>query len=189
MNRPKHWGEWYWEGFDPRHPNAGADLAIVRKALNRAPGDVPELWRFYRVIVPDSVATQGYRSASLTAEHATLGLFGLHQQAQRRIMHDDDVLFGEALSVLRSSGKYSDEAIDRRVNAAATATSQGELIMHLRGLVTQLRSLSPAQPLNYTKLVEEIYDWNHADGQQRVRRRWGAQYYNWARRDSATSNT
>jgi CRISPR system Cascade subunit CasB len=106
-------------------------------------------------------------------------------------MHNADLPFGEALLTLRTSGKYSEEAIDRRVNATATATSQGELIMHLRGLVTRLRSLRPSQPLNYSQLVEDIYDWNTADGQQRVRRRWGAQYYGWARRDrdSATSDT
>jgi CRISPR system Cascade subunit CasB len=185
MSRPPHWGNWYWEEFDPNRNSSSADLATLRKAVNRDPGSVPELWRFYRVIVPESVAASGTNSPRLAAEHATLGLFGLHQQSQRKTMHSANAWFGDALHKLRLSDKYSGEAVDRRVNAAATATSPGELVMHLRGLITQLRAVS--EPLDYSQLIEDIYDWNHDERRQRVRRRWGAQYYRWADQDRTTS--
>jgi CRISPR system Cascade subunit CasB len=182
-----HRGRWFWESFAPEDRWAPAALADLRKAVTQEAGAVPELWRYYRVIVPDSEAHSFRPSAKLTAEHVALGLFGVHQQSQRdRIMHNSEVELGKALSNLRASGRYSPEALDRRVNAAATSTSTRELVLHLRGLVTQLRA--EHQPLNYNRLVEDIYQWDYPDQRKRVRRRWGADYLGWANKNGAPAH-
>jgi len=145
-------GFWYWHEFDPaERKDAGADLAKLRRGLGREAGSVPDLWRFYRVIVPEQVATAGsWRTPALDAEHAALTLFALHQQGRDVSMHKDGEHLGSALLKLRRSDQFKSnpEALDARVGAAATATSVAELVFHLRSLITccaasNLRSTTP----------------------------------------------
>lgn len=172
-------GPWFWAAFDPKDQSAGADTATLRKGLGREAGSVPELWRFHKVLVPDQVAAVGRITSDLTAEHAALTLFALHQQSQSTSMHKDGEHIGAALLKLRSSDQFkgNPDALDRRVGAAATATSVQELVFHLRGLVTLLRGQQ--LPLDYSQLAQDIADWGTPFGQARARRRWGANYFAW----------
>jgi CRISPR system Cascade subunit CasB len=90
-------------------------------------------------------------------------------------MHRRGVGVGRALAALRANEKFSDEAIDRRVAAAATATSLTELGFHLRSLVTQLKGID--QPVDYTQLMDDLVRWQDAGRRARVRRRWGSDYF------------
>ncbi|ONI91969.1 type I-E CRISPR-associated protein Cse2/CasB [Actinosynnema sp. ALI-1.44] len=178
--------DWFWQRFDPKDKRASGALPNLRKAINREAGTVPELWPYYRVILSDREASSAFPSPKLVAEHSALGLFGVHQQSQGdRRMHVADMSMSVALRTLRASGRYSADALDRRVNAAATATSTGELVQHLRGLITQLRTEHLA--FDYTQLVNDIYDWDSSERRKRVRRRWGADYFGWA--DPASSDS
>ena len=181
MARLETRGPWYWATFDPKARSAGADTAALRKGLGREPGSVPELWRFYKVAVPEEVAATGRITSELAAEHAALTLFALHQQSQAASMHQDGEHIGSALLKLRGSDQFSANpgALDQRVGAAATATSVTELVFHLRGLITLLRGKQ--LPLDYTQLTHDIADWRWPEHQARVRRRWGASYFAWNR--------
>jgi len=174
-------GPWFWAAFDPDDRNAGADTATLRKGLGREAGSVPELWRYYRVVVPDQVAAAGQITPDLAAEHAALTLFALHQQSQRTSMHRNGEHIGAALRKLRRSEQFAGnpDALDRRVGAAATATSVTELVFHLRGLIALLRGQQ--LPLDYSQLAQDIADWRTPSGQARARRRWGANYFAWDR--------
>lgn len=149
----------------------GEDLAAMRAGLGRPVGTVPALWPFY--VSPSN----GSITVNLEAEHAALSLFGLHQQGQSRPMHRRGVKVGAALRALRDSGRFSEEAVDRRVAAAANATSVPALLYRLRGLVTQLRTVGA--PLDYDELLRNIRDWHYPVGRQHVRRSWGLTYYAW----------
>jgi CRISPR system Cascade subunit CasB len=171
---PTHWDDWYWETFDPEARHAGGDLAALRRGIGRKAGDVPEMWRYYRSIVSEVSPN----SPRLTAEHAALSLFATHQQSQRRRMHEKGTGLGTAVRKLSSAdAKFSAEAIDRRMHQAATATGTAELVSHLRGLVSLLRTIS--QPLDYTRLRREIEVWHHAASRARVRAQWGSEYFRW----------
>lgn len=159
-----------WERYGGKDMPDGADLASLRRGLGKAAGEVPAMWRFYTTLRADGALT-----APLQAEHATLCLFALHQQAQSRLMHQAGIGFGTAVARLRSSGKFSAEAVDGRFVAAATATSFTEITAHLRGLVTQLRTIG--QPLDYTRLLRNLQDWQDPGKVHAVRRWWGSQYY------------
>ncbi|MCC3654004.1 type I-E CRISPR-associated protein Cse2/CasB [Streptomyces sp. S07_1.15] len=152
----------------------GQDLAALRSGLGRGAGTVPALWPFY------VTWSDGEASIDLEAEHAALSLFGLHQQGQRQPMHRPGIKAGAALLALRTSGRFSEEAVDRRVAATANATSVPALLYRLRSLVTQLRTVG--QPLDYTLLLRNIKDWHHPEARQQVRRAWGLAYHS---RDSA----
>jgi CRISPR system Cascade subunit CasB len=163
----------------------GADLAKLRRGLGRGPGDVPEMWRFYTTL-----NQEGHKTAWFAAEHDALTLFALHQQSQSRPMHRSGVGLGTAVRSLRGE-KDSDipgaeggggkpkldriDAVDRRFAAAATATSRSELVLHLRGLVTQLRGAG--QGLDYTILHKELANWERPDRAPQIRRKWGSQYF------------
>lgn len=165
--------------WNQRGPTPGADLAALRRGTRREPGSVPQMWRFYTTLNSDGALTTWLR-----AEHLALTLFAVHQQSQRRPVHRTGRGLGTALRALRDSDASAD-AVDRRVAAAATATSLGELGEHLRGLITQLRTVTPLPCLDYTMLVRDLSSWQHPNGQARVRRRWGGQYFTPARPPSA----
>ncbi|WNV85007.1 type I-E CRISPR-associated protein Cse2/CasB [Umezawaea sp. Da 62-37] len=179
MSEPRDRRAWYWETYvdDQGHwkktseQPEGRDLAALRRGLGRLAGSVPQMWPYYRSVIPS------VESPRLDAEHAALSLYGLHQQSQRNPMHKPGIGLGEALRQLKNHDGVSEEAVTRRFNAAATATSIGELVAHLRGLVTQLRGKDIA--LDYTRLRDDLLDWINPTSQSWVRRRWGMQYHAW----------
>jgi CRISPR system Cascade subunit CasB len=177
---------WYWEGFDPAGPHAGADLAVLRKGVGRRVGDVWEMARFYR-----SLSADGETTPRLRAEHAALALFAVHQQSQPASMHRAGTQLGAAARALHtgdaavggkragepSGGRYSEDAVSRRMNQIATATDTTELVAHLRGLVTLLRTIK--QPLDYTQLRLDIERWHYPDSRAGIRARWGRHFFTW----------
>lgn len=163
---------YFWEKEHRDTVPDGKDLAALRSGLGRQAGEVPRMWRYYTAL-----QRNGEVSARLRAEHAALCLFALHQQSQGTLMHSKGIGLGTAMAKLRIDDKFSADAVDRRFAAAATATSFAEVTAHLRGLVTQLRALKKPQPLDYTRLVDDLCDWQDPDKVSTVRRRWGSQYF------------
>lgn len=147
----------------------GEDLAALRRGIGREPGAAPAMWRLYTQLTED-----GRVSRQLRAEHAALTLFAVHQQSRSAPMHRKGAGVGTAVLALRRSGRYSEEAVDRRFAAAATATSLAEVTVHLRGLLTQLRTVN--LPLDYDALYRDLREWQDPQRRGAVRRRWGSQY-------------
>jgi len=154
----------------------GVELASLRRGLGKEPGVVPSMWPFYTTWSKD-----GSVGHKLRAEHLALTLFALHQQGKRRPMHRHGIRIGSALQEMRRTGRFSEEALDRRFAAAATASSLTELGGHLRGLVSQLRVVD--QGLDYSLLFYDLTNWQSPERQGAVRRRWGAQYFVWTPRE------
>ncbi|WP_239336515.1 type I-E CRISPR-associated protein Cse2/CasB [Frankia sp. CiP3] len=161
---------YFWERTASGTSPDGAALAALRRGVGREPGSVPSMWQHYTLLTAD-----GGISARLRAEHAALTLYAIHQQSQPKSVHDAGIGVGKAVQMLRASEKFSVDAVDRRFNAAATATSLDECAYHLRGLVRQLRQIS--QPLDYTALLDDLIDWQRPERIGRVRRDWGRQYF------------
>lgn len=152
----------------------GAALAALRRGIGREPGTVPQMWPYYTTLTADGRVTP-----ALAAEHVALTLFAVHQQSKAQLMHRDGVGLGTALGNLRADPQRSQDALDRRFSAGATASSTSELELHLRGLVALLRQSAKAggQPLDYTELMRDLVAWQRPDGAARIRRKWGAQYF------------
>lgn len=127
------------------------------------------MWAFYT-----ELTGAGEVSPRLRAEHLALSLFGLHQQSRQTLMHRPGVSVGAA-AALRQSGRYSLEAVERRLTAAASTATVDGLAMHLRGLVQQLSAAQ--QPLDYDRLFHDLLGWHSSAGAARVRRRWGGDFY------------
>jgi CRISPR system Cascade subunit CasB len=148
----------------------GADLAGLRAGLGREAGEVPSMWPYYQ-----EMNAQGWLTSQLRAEHVALTLFAVHQQGSDRPVHRSRTGLGEACRALRDSERYSEEGVNRRFAAAATAADLAELTGHLRGLITQLRTIG--QGLDYTRLMWDLRDWQDPERIATVRRRWGGQYF------------
>jgi CRISPR system Cascade subunit CasB len=184
--RPPHYWLRHTDGegaWTRRGPVPGEDLAALRRGIGREPGTVPPMWPHYT-----QLDDAGHVTPRLRAEHLALTLFAVHQQSQARPVHRTGVGLGTALLALRRSGKFSEEALDRRVGATATATSVGEVARHLRGLITQLRSVDVVPGLDYTRLFRDLWDWDDSERRAKVRRRWGAQYFAWPRDSDASTS-
>ncbi|SBW22911.1 hypothetical protein FDG2_3299 [Candidatus Protofrankia californiensis] len=160
----------FWEHAHTGDLPDGADLAALRRGIGREPGSVPAMWRYYTAL-----DREGRLTARLRAEHVALTLYAVHQQSLPSPAHRFGTGLGAALLALRDSDRFSPDAVDRRFNAAATATSLDEAAYHLRGLVRQLRQVP--QSLDYTQLLRDFVDWQHPERVGQVRRRWGAQYF------------
>lgn len=176
QGRPHYWqvhtegdGSWRKTASSPGQGPPGDALAALRRGIGREPGETPQMWRYYTTL-----QQSGAVSDRLRAEHLTLTLFAMHQQSKAQPVHRNGVGVGTAIHELRASGKFSADAVDRRFNVAATATSLRELAHHLQGLLTQLRNVDGAA-LDYTQLYEDLRWW--PAGPALVRRRWGSQYF------------
>ena len=160
----------------------GAELAALRRGIDKEPGSVPSMWPFYTTLTED-----GRLSDELRAEHLTLTLFAVHHQGARHPLDRRSIGVGAAMLALRRSGKFSEDAVDRRFAAAATASSLGEVGHHLRCLITQLRSIG--QGLSYTHLFRDLIAWQSPERQGSIRRHWGAQYFAWRPAESEPTTT
>lgn len=148
----------------------GAVLAALRRGIGREAGTVPEMWPYYR-----ELNDRGDVTPRLQAEHLTLSLFAVHQQSKPRSVHRRQVGVGTAMATLRNSGRFSEQAVERRFAAFATATSLAEAGTHLRGLITQLREID--QGMDYTQLMDDLVRWQYPESAGAVRRRWGMQFF------------
>ncbi|MFC0863421.1 type I-E CRISPR-associated protein Cse2/CasB [Sphaerimonospora cavernae] len=161
----------------PLGPPPGEDLAAMRAGLGRSFGEVPKLWPYYTAEIDDELARRGLASIEQKAEHAALALYGLHQQSKSVSMHRPGVRLGTALARLRTSDKFSQKAVDDRVEAAATTTTVDGLLIRLRGLVDLLRTIN--QPLDYDHLMRLIHHWHYDDRRRAARRQWALDYQVW----------
>ncbi|GAA2231392.1 type I-E CRISPR-associated protein Cse2/CasB [Streptomyces nogalater] len=149
---------WYWAGFDPRRAEAGAELAAVRSGLGREAGTVPALWTFYRTRMGSELRTKGALTRDLSAEHAALALFGLHQQGRSKVMHAPGVSPGTACRLLLARNDGDRTALENRLGALLTSLDSDELAHQLRSLVPLLRQADIG--LDYTLVRRALRDWD-----------------------------
>lgn len=161
-------------------PSARGELARLRRGLGKPAGSVPEIWELTVGAVPDRL--RGDRDEPNRAEqaaHAALTLYALNQQSLTVPAHVPGVSFGAAVRGLARSGGPSADAVARRFMAVATAESIGEVLAHMRGLVTQLKRVEPLprRGMDYARLADDLNALltpGHANG---VRLAWGRDFY------------
>lgn len=182
-------------------------LAKLRRGLGKVPGCNPELWdvtleelpeRFYR--------KSGEPTKEEWAVYVALTLYALHQQGndiKQNNMNKKDVSLGTAVRILdrlRDAGSVeegSDENAENgqddnkrrnyRFDRIITAQSITELANHLRGMVQLLKQASI--PLDYAMLAGDIYGLQLDAECDRVRLRWGQDYYRRNNKEDAGSET
>jgi CRISPR system Cascade subunit CasB len=157
-------------------PGARADLARLRRGLGKPAGSVPEIWALTIGAVPSALTwDRDEPSRAEQATHAALTLFALHQQSMPVPAHVPGASFGHTVGQLRHSGRWSEEAITRRFMAVATAESIDEVLVHVRGLVTQLRV--ERRGVDYARFADDIVALLTPGKGKSIRLAWGRDFY------------
>jgi CRISPR type I-E-associated protein CasB/Cse2 len=169
----------YWCGFDPGRPSAGAELAALRAGVGEEAGTVPAMWAFYRTRMGSELRARGALTRDLTAEHAALALFGIHQQGRRQLMHAPGTSPGAACRLLLARNSGTDRtALENRLGILLTSQDSRELAHHLRSLVPLLRQADVG--LDYTLVRRAVRDWDdpkRPEAQSRLRSAWDRDFH------------
>ncbi|QPL05917.1 MULTISPECIES: type I-E CRISPR-associated protein Cse2/CasB [Actinomyces] len=149
-----------------------ADVAALRKAASKDPGELPEVWSLTGVDVPDS-AGDAPTWAEIAA-HTAMTLYAVHQQSRTDPMFRPGQGLGQAARDLIGPPDSENPSARARFNALVTSTTITELRYHLRGLVSQLRA--HGIPLDHAMLADDLLAFQHPGGAKDIRLRWSRQY-------------
>lgn len=161
-------------------------LASLRRGVGKAPGELPELFGVVLPELPEEfVSSDGTATKEEWASYITLTLYALHRQGgdgKNDLVHTGEkVSIGRALKQLsdrQREGKQDINAEKRalqKMQMLITSKDMNELSYHLRSVVQLLKREVIA--LNYITLVEDLYEFQDADGKNRVSLRWGRDFY------------
>lgn len=157
-------------------PAARADLARLRRGLGKPAGSVPGIWEITVGAVPAELSwDRDEPSRAEQAAHAAMTLYALHQQSLPGPAHVPGVSFGAAVGRLASGDGPSKDAVTRRFMAVATAQSADELLVHVRGLVTQLKSAN--RGVDYARFADDVLGLLTPGRETAVRLAWGRDFY------------
>ncbi|QHO90544.1 type I-E CRISPR-associated protein Cse2/CasB [Actinomyces sp. 432] len=149
-----------------------ADVAALRKAANRAPGELPEVWSLTAVPVASSAGDAP--TWEELAVHTAMTLYAVHQQSRSEGMFQPGVGLGRAARDLIGPHDQENPSARARFNALVTSTTIGELRHHLRSFVSQLRARGI--PLDHAMLSDDLVGFQRPGGAKDVRLRWSRQY-------------
>jgi CRISPR system Cascade subunit CasB len=125
----------------------------------------------------DGAATVWERAA-----YDAITLHAHHQQSRSERMHRRGPSLGAATAVLGDHTRSS-EAVRARFHALATAGDHAARLIHLRGIIAQLRSFDI--PLDYARLAVDLARLDDGTYADRVLLAWGRDYH---RKSEATSD-
>ena len=151
---------------------ARGQMAALRGAVAREPGEVPEVWELTQVKVPDNAGDAPTREE--IAVHTAMTLYAVHQQSRTVPMFRPGVGLGRAARELVGWDEENPSA-QKRFNALVTSTTVAELRHHLRGFVSLLRARDIA--LDHAMLADNIVHFQRPNGAKQVRLAWARQYY------------
>lgn len=172
------------------HAKGARELAALRHAVTKVPGDVADTWSLEFEGMPTVLVGQGdVPSPGEWATHAALTLYAIHQQSQITPMHQRgrEHGLGQAIRQLvqRDSNAYKsleEGELPRRFAALVTAESFPEAVHYARQLVGQLRG--EAIPLDYALLAQQFYDLQMPGRADTTKLAWGRGFAQYQKDDS-----
>ncbi len=169
-------------------PWSRAMLAKLRRGIGKEPGEVPELFEILFSDMPEELYGKGDEpSYAVWAIYTTLTLFALHQQGKDHPMSVDGeaggkktgnslgAAVGYLVKKVVKKDKDREPAIKRRFDAVSTANEFTEFAHHARGLIQLLRAGDIV--LDYPRFAEDLYWYQFDEVRNRIRLRWGEDYY------------
>ncbi len=165
-------------------PWSRAMLAKLRRGIGKQPGELPELFEILFMDMSEELYSKGDEpSYAEWAIYTSLTLFALHQQGKDRPMSISGKIegkntgnsLGAAVGTLVKQDKEREPAIKRRFDAVLTANEFTEFAHHARGLIQLLRGGDIT--LDYPRLAEDLYRYQFDENRNRIRLRWGEDYY------------
>lgn len=171
------WQKEYLERELNRANAAVEILARLRRGIGRRPEAAPELWPYTLQGIADPATSGDQVTNQELAAFLAFTFYGLHQQSRPIGMHKGGVRLGTALGSLRAKfqSKGSAAPLDARFQALCTATDLDEATIHLRGLISLLRTHS--LPMDYGRFAGDLVRLQDPERHDDVCLRWGRDFY------------
>lgn len=176
-------------------PWSRAMLAKLRRGIGKQPGELPEIFEILFGDMPEELYGKGDEpSYSEWAIYTALTLFALHQQGKNNPMSVGGKIenkttghsLGAAVGLLVKKNGEREHAIKRRFDAVATANEFTEFAHHARGMIQLLRAEDIT--LDYPRLAEDLFWYQFDEQRNRVRLRWGEDYYRITQQNAEKEN-
>ena len=162
---------------------AREQMAALRGAVTREPGEVPATWALTQVRVPDDAGDAP--TWEEVAVHTAMTLYAVHQQSRTDPMFHPGKGLGHASRELIGPPDQENPSARKRFNALVTSTTITELRHHLRDLVSLLRARGIT--LDHAMLADDIVRFQRPGGAKAVRLVWARQYHFMSTADGADS--
>ena len=162
---------------------AREQMAALRGAVTREPGEVPATWALTQVSVPDDAGDAP--TWEEVAVHTAMTLYAVHQQSRTDPMFHPGKGLGHASRELIGPPDQENPSARKRFNAMVTSTTITELRHHLRDLVSLLRAREIT--LDHAMLADDIVRFQRPGGAKDVRLAWARQYHFMSTADGADS--
>ena len=162
---------------------AREQMAALRGAVAREPGEVPATWALTQVRVPDDASDAP--TPEEIAVHTAMTLYAVHQQSRTDPMFHPGKGLGHASRELIGPPDQENPSARKRFNALVTSTTITELRHHLRDLVSLLRARGIT--LDHAMLADDIVRFQRPGGAKEVRLAWARQYHFMSTADGADS--
>ena len=162
---------------------AREQMAALRGAVTREPGEVPATWALTQVRVPDDAGDAP--TWEEVAVHTAMTLYAVHQQSRTDPMFHPGKGLGHASRELIGPPDQENPSARKRFNAMVTSTTITELRHRLRDLVSLLRAREIT--LDHAMLADDIVRFQRPGGAKDVRLAWARQYHFMSTADGADS--
>jgi CRISPR system Cascade subunit CasB len=157
---------------------AKAACARLRRAVGKPLAAAPDVWDVVLWDIPEEWRSGGTGEASYPekAVYTAIALYAAHIQGKEQSMHADGVSFGTAVGELVLPDESNLDAVKRRFNSAVTSTDLTELAWHARGLIQLIKGADIK--FDYPRFAKDLFNFQlSADNANRVRLRWGEDFY------------
>lgn len=153
-----------------------AAMAHLRRGVGHVPGELPVLWGSFLAGLPEELCSvNGEPSYAEWAIYTALTLYALHQQGKADSVQAEGVSLGKAALRLAGGSEDDRQRIWRRLNLVAQADDMPEMSYRLRQLVTLLKAGGVG--LDYAMLAADLFEYQFDASANRVRLRWGQDYF------------
>lgn len=158
------------------------DLATLRRGVGKKPGEIPQLWALFLEDFPEELDQSKFtRQAAENAVYQALTLYAFHQQGKSpktENMHRKGEKRRNSLGLAARKLAKNDEDMDRiltRLNCVIHADNLDEMSVHLRSLISLLRSSDI--PLDYANLARDLFRYQYPAKRDQVRLDWARDFY------------
>lgn len=172
--------------------SARANLAVLRRGLDKSPVDVPAVWAITLADAPDEISPTATGAAppkptrAEWAVHIALSFYALHRQGKSESMNAGGSstetgyvrgpTFGAALGALRRDPN-KEAGIVRRFNAVATANDLREFSRHALGVVQMLRAAERPLKFDYPAFAVDLFWYQFPDHRAQTALKWGRDFW------------
>jgi CRISPR system Cascade subunit CasB len=159
-------------------PWAKAQLAKLRRCVNKPLEESQDCWEFIFSGIPDELVSRTKSSEPSPSENAVLTaltLYATHQQGSSASVNTPNVRFGSAANMLVD--QKNADAIKRRFDTIVTSQDLSELSVHVRSLIQLMKSSDRPIGFDYRLFAMDLYDFQFDDSRSNVQKRWAVDFY------------